>query len=41
VPWAKLALCVDAGVGVPLLLPFEYVPADPLVCCVLRPLCLF
>jgi hypothetical protein len=39
--WAKLALCAVAGGGVPLLLPFEYVLANPAVRRVLRPLCLF
>jgi hypothetical protein len=35
--WAELAPCAVAGVGVPLLLPFECVPADPAVRRVPRP----
>jgi hypothetical protein len=39
--WAKLALCVVAGVGMPLLYSCEYIPAVPTVRRVPRPLCLF
>jgi hypothetical protein len=35
--WAKMVVLVVTAVGIPLLMPRQYIPVDPQVCSAIRP----